>query len=400
MGVEPNLPIYEAIKRSIRTKIECGELQPGDRVASEHQLANEMKVSRSQTRQALRDLEMEGYIERTPGRGSFVKPAHERRARQSGLTRPRVTCAYPRLAERAKSFHMDSLLRGFVESVSAQGFDPMFYYLEVNREAELEFLSTIQKSDVEGLAFWPQYESESEINLVRQMCDSAFPCVLFDRDLPSVEVDFVGTANQTAFRQLTHALVAQGHTTIGYLAVNAEGSVMEDRLAGYQQEVQRAGLPDDDVLIGLLDFYFDSRFRERDVDQAIARTSSVVDAMLAHKPAPSAFVIGDTWTASLTLAHLESRDVRIPEDLEMAVMDDNLDPRFPEDVPWLAAVQDGDTIGKQIAEVLLARIKDPRKPIERRLVPAKMLFEQGQRRDRCEPKSAQEGRPLLAKQRS
>lgn len=54
------------------TKIFSGELQPGDRLAPERQLAEELGLSRGSINQGMLDLERMGYIRIAPRKGSFV----------------------------------------------------------------------------------------------------------------------------------------------------------------------------------------------------------------------------------------------------------------------------------------------------------------------------------------
>lgn len=70
--------LYRQIAESIAAQIRAGDLQIGDRLPSERQLADELGVSRVTVRQALSLLEEQGLIERLPGIGSFVsKPKIE-----------------------------------------------------------------------------------------------------------------------------------------------------------------------------------------------------------------------------------------------------------------------------------------------------------------------------------
>ncbi len=68
----PEHPLYLQIKTVIQKQIETGELQIGDRASSERELSETFNVSRMTARQALKELEQEGYLERIRGRGSFV----------------------------------------------------------------------------------------------------------------------------------------------------------------------------------------------------------------------------------------------------------------------------------------------------------------------------------------
>lgn len=65
-------PVYKRIQNAVRVRIESAELQPGDSVPSERELAKTHKVSLMTARHALAGLEREGLVERRRGAGTFV----------------------------------------------------------------------------------------------------------------------------------------------------------------------------------------------------------------------------------------------------------------------------------------------------------------------------------------
>ena len=65
-------PQYQKLKEHIIRRISSGELKPADRVPSENELVEKMRVSRMTANRALRELTTEGYVERIVGRGTFV----------------------------------------------------------------------------------------------------------------------------------------------------------------------------------------------------------------------------------------------------------------------------------------------------------------------------------------
>jgi GntR family histidine utilization transcriptional repressor len=73
-----NKPRYQQLKDHIIGKISSGDLQPSDRVPSENELAQSMRVSRMTANRALRELNDEGYVERVAGRGTFVSDYRSR----------------------------------------------------------------------------------------------------------------------------------------------------------------------------------------------------------------------------------------------------------------------------------------------------------------------------------
>ncbi len=65
------MPAYQRIQSGIRKRIDSGQLQPGDAVASERDLAKIHQVSLT-ARHALSSLEHDGVVERRRGIGTFV----------------------------------------------------------------------------------------------------------------------------------------------------------------------------------------------------------------------------------------------------------------------------------------------------------------------------------------
>ncbi|GLS27575.1 histidine utilization repressor [Marinibactrum halimedae] len=65
-------PRFVQIKSAILDDIESGKMKPGDKVASENQLAETHSVSRMTARRALTELVDEGILLRSQGLGTFV----------------------------------------------------------------------------------------------------------------------------------------------------------------------------------------------------------------------------------------------------------------------------------------------------------------------------------------
>ena len=65
-------PIYEQITAQIKNSILSGELQEGEALPSMRALAKSLHVSVITVQKAYEDLQRDGFIETTVGRGSFV----------------------------------------------------------------------------------------------------------------------------------------------------------------------------------------------------------------------------------------------------------------------------------------------------------------------------------------
>ena len=65
-------PIYEQITSQMKSMIMNGQLQAGDAIPSMRALAKSLHISVIAVQKAYEDLQRDGFIETTVGRGSFV----------------------------------------------------------------------------------------------------------------------------------------------------------------------------------------------------------------------------------------------------------------------------------------------------------------------------------------
>ena len=66
-------PLYLQMEVALRERILSGDWPPGAKIPTEEQLCRDYGVSRITVRQAVRTLVEDGYLERTRGRGTFVR---------------------------------------------------------------------------------------------------------------------------------------------------------------------------------------------------------------------------------------------------------------------------------------------------------------------------------------
>lgn len=71
---ENRLPLYCQLSDIIKEKIESGEWSEHYKLPAERELCELYDVSRATVRQAMQDLEVNGYIYKSHGRGTFVNP--------------------------------------------------------------------------------------------------------------------------------------------------------------------------------------------------------------------------------------------------------------------------------------------------------------------------------------
>lgn len=113
------VPIYVQLEQQIKTAIAAGVLAQGDRLPTVRELALELTINPNTVARAYRELERAGFIDTTPGRGTYVKavqappmPVQERRRRLAALAEVMVAEA------RALGFSDDEVLEAVREALS------------------------------------------------------------------------------------------------------------------------------------------------------------------------------------------------------------------------------------------------------------------------------------------
>jgi GntR family transcriptional regulator/MocR family aminotransferase len=93
------LPPFLQIARALAADIQRGRLRPGDRLPGSRRLADDLDVHRNTVLAALAELIAEGWIETTPGRGTFVTralpPGRARPSSRRLAIRPHVPARVP-----------------------------------------------------------------------------------------------------------------------------------------------------------------------------------------------------------------------------------------------------------------------------------------------------------------
>lgn len=79
------VPVSRQLEALIRGQIARGELRPGDRLPTEHELCSRLGISRTPVRRALGELTASGLLVRFAGRGTFVAANADARERASAI---------------------------------------------------------------------------------------------------------------------------------------------------------------------------------------------------------------------------------------------------------------------------------------------------------------------------
>jgi GntR family transcriptional regulator of arabinose operon len=342
----------DELKNAIRNRIIGGEFAEGAQIPSEFDLIRSMNVTRAQAREALVELEVEGYINRYQGRGSFVAPA-ENRIKRLGIRGFRLVAMS---CNQLSSHYKRTVMEAFASELHEYGVQTLTYFLDQESDAEKRFLQGIRTSGVEGLALWLADRADDTREVLSSFKETHFPFVLCDRYLPGFEADMVLSNNEEIGYELTLGLIARGFSRIAFLGSRTRVTSTEDREVGYRRALTETGISAEEGNV---------RWPDASEDSVVAE----VKELMAQRVRPTALVCGDDRIVSIAANALTELGYALPRDMTFATVDDD---RGLQDLglPVVSLRQDGARIGRETARLLMARMENPERPVEQVVVEA------------------------------
>lgn len=331
------------IKASLKAQIERGELPEGSRVSSEHQLARQHGFTRNQARQALRALEMEGYLIRRQGSGSYVAPLDGRITAIRAAVNGTVALVFPQYLSR----YSREVVDGFMQHMAQAGRQTIAYNLQRDPIAEVRMLHTLSESGIAGLVAWVERDSRDTRRLIAQLCSRSFPLVLIDRCLEGLDVDCVMSDNEAIGYRLTRVLLEQGHQRIGFAGLEQNpASSIRDRLRGYRRALEEADIAYDERIVGA-----DGHALQQSSDEIARQFMALADR-------PTAFVCIHDLVMKLLYDSVIRLGYMVPGQVAFAAVEDEHPPERPE-IPLVSIRQQAQAIGEKSAVMLIERIGHP-----------------------------------------
>jgi GntR family transcriptional regulator len=71
-AIDPGKPVYSQIIDGMKKAIARGEVLPGEKIASQRDLASKLKVNANTVQRAYRDMERMGLVQTTRGEGTYI----------------------------------------------------------------------------------------------------------------------------------------------------------------------------------------------------------------------------------------------------------------------------------------------------------------------------------------
>jgi LacI family transcriptional regulator len=217
-------------------------------------------------------------------------------------------------------------------------------------EEQTRYLTAFRSRLVDGVLLFQAPGDDKELD---RMLKARKPVVFVGR-IPPFKIDVVATDIQCGTQMAIEHLYEKGHRRIGLVTVAASLSVSSFRMAGWRAALDRHGIkPDESYVVA---------------GELSSETGRQAAVQLLDLPEPPTAIFADNLVISTgILRTMQQRGLRCPEDLEVVSSDD---------AEWLdvfqpkitTIVQPSYELGVQSAELLLKRIKHPKRPVQQILL--------------------------------
>ncbi|MDX2019190.1 MAG: LacI family DNA-binding transcriptional regulator [Deltaproteobacteria bacterium] len=240
------------------------------------------------------------------------------------------------------------VIRGIEDLLQATDYTLLLGNSDDNPARERGYLDLLRAEGVGGLIVVPGADAAKTYT---EILEIGIPVVAIDRFVADLQCDSVTVANEEGAAAAIRHLIALGHTRIGIVTGPEKISTARERLAGYALALREAKLPHEAPLIHHV------VFRQEGGYEAATKLMS-----LPHPP--TAIFAASDFIALGVLRALHDRRLHIPEDVAVVSFDD---------MPWAAALSPPLTavsqptyeLGATAARLLLERMRDPDRALER-----------------------------------
>lgn len=310
-------------------------------------------VSYHTVRKAISDLESEGILAREQGRGTFVRVFPSDIPQKPDCVR-RIAAVFPW----SGTSIFAPVVTAIEDVVHSHGYRMLLVNNRDDINVEMSKMREIMDHNVDGI-IWAIPSKGGNLAMMRKIIDDGTPIVLVDRQLPELEVDFVGTDNIGAMRSVARHLYKCGCRRPAYVKDYVFLSATTERLNSFSDSCEEFGMQAPEV------FCTRNESRENGIKCAaqIFKRLDDFDAIVCQTDLTAAGVICEAHRAG----------VSIPGDIHLVGFDD--ESYAPLLYPSLTTVhQDFEQIGKTAANLLLDRMNGntPNQPIEKR-IPASVI---------------------------
>lgn len=331
---------YQQVREILRQEIIDQNMQPGERLAPERELAERFGVSRFTVCRALSALVQEGVLVRQQGNGTFVSSWRERPMRSKTQT---IALAIPLLRNMRIP---GEIVKGAARAMQEKDYKLVFADTGNSSLIEFREIEKHRREHVDGFIVWA-VDQDPNVELFRELLYTGPPLIFIDRYFEEIPSDFVVTDSYWGAYEAVKLLIERGHRRIAHFtALTSFNTALAARRAGYEKALLDHGIPiDPDLICPPMEYHSSISFRH-----TVAFLRGIAD------PITAIFTVNDPYAWAAYRAVMDC-GLDVPGDVEIATFFDELAVNEGLDVPFIRIVQPSFEVGLRAGEILLDRIE-------------------------------------------
>ncbi|MCL6442409.1 MAG: GntR family transcriptional regulator [Alicyclobacillus sp.] len=360
-------PLYKVIYEQLKEQIEQNRYGPGEQLPTEVELAKMFQVSLITSKRALLELQRDGLIYRTRGKGSFVKSMSPAESRGPVVRSVENTANIVSMVLPSQGHGFARYIQGAADYLNKCG-----YYLSVHSTddavaSDRQFLRDLASKGIRGIIYYPVNHFRNwDVLLALRMNQCAVVTIdqhLPDLPIPSVVCDNFGGSYESAKR-----LIELGHRRIAYVSCTYidSTSTIRERFYGYCSALRESGIAvDPDVLV------FDYTMGPSDAVGGRSSGRSVLTRLKSLNV--TAILAEHDFLACELLSRAAELGMKVPQDLSIVGFD-NLEIGAHLPIPLTTVEQDFYEIGRKAAELVIELMeRGANFAFKKHVVPVKLI---------------------------
>lgn len=248
------------------------------------------------------------------------------------------------------------VIGGIEQAAQERGYGVLLCNTQGREDLETQYASMVAAYQADGViqlrAFNPFPDEALEPGKALPMvnvCEvlDAAPC-------PTLQLD-----NRAAAREMTEHLIGLGHRRIAMIQGPRRSPLTRERVAGYREALQAAGLPLDDGLLCPGDF-------------TLASGHQSAGQLLARPVPPTAIFCENDEMAIGAISRIREAGLSVPGDISVAGFDDIAFASYC-DPPLTTIAQPAELFGHRAVAMLIDLLEHPDKPVLHDLLPHRLV---------------------------
>ncbi len=229
-------------------------------------------------------------------------------------------------------------------------------------EEQRQYIEILAAAPVAGAIIIPVQEKMKELELLKAR---NIAIVAVDQPIRDSSIDSVYIDNVTAAKEAVTHLIANGYRRIGVISGPTSTPTANERVAGYRQALQEAGIEHDPHLEQRGPFVEET---SRNAVRALLELDPPVDAIFATN---NRLTVG-------ALRTLYAMHKRVPDDVALVGFD-LIHWVIPDAFSITTVLQPAYELGRTAANRLIQRLRQPDAPIQKIMLPHQLLLGESSR---------------------